>query len=428
MVLNRALPALIPRGRIRAVAAALFLAACSQVTPPQPPVPADIPRLEQMAARSAEADARLRLAEAYRLDGRHEDAAAVLEPMLARNAPAAFFLALVHEDRQQYGEARRLYREFLRRGESPELRRRVQDRLVLLDRLELEHAVRSALAREQQLAQTSPAPRTVAVFPFLLTTDNPELRPLGTAIAELLTTDLAQTDRLTVLERAQLPLLMAEIRLGESDRVDPATAARGGRLLGAGSLVQGRVEGTAAELSLQAAVVQVPTDTAPTNVLRERDALSRIFELEKRLALGIFDRLGIQLTPAERQRVLRQPTANLQALLALGMGLEAQDMGSYAAARAHFARAVQLDPGFELARRRLAEAEAQARAEAATREALAQLALQEFAVLQRIQLFNALQTLVPDPGVRDAFVEAAGVEGAARRGTARIIISRPGGQ
>jgi TolB-like protein len=429
MVLIRGGAVRVPSWRLAAVGSLTLVLACAVRVPIEAPTPADIPRLEAALARDAgDVEARLLLAEAHRRDGRPDAAVALLEPILEREAAAAFFVALARDDQEQYAEARRLYRDYLERGHDGQLKRQVRDRLALLERLELQQAVRATLAREQQLAATTPAPNTVGVFPFLLISDNPELRPLGTALAELLTTDLAQTNRLVVLERSQVQRLLDEIQLGESGRVDTATAARSGRLLGAGTIVQGRVEGGATDLALQAAVVRVPTDAAAGDPLRERDALERIFELEKRLALGIYERLGIQLTAAERERVLRRPTSNVQALLAFGYGLEAQDAGRYAEARDHFARAVQLDGGFILARTRLAQAEAQARASSVAPGVLAQLGLIEIDGQRRIEMLRAMELLVTDPSGRDAFLEASGAEGAARQGTAQIVIRRPGGQ
>jgi tetratricopeptide (TPR) repeat protein len=246
-------------------------------------------------------------------------------------------------------------------------------------------------------------------------------------MAELLTTDLAQTDRLRVVERVRIQQLLDEIKLAESRRVEPATAVRSGRLLGAGTLIQGRIEGTGNELSLQAAVVRVATPTAAPNPLRERDALNRFFDVEKKLALGIYDRMGIQLTSAERDRVTQQATRNVQALLELGLGLEALDAGRFADAAARFERAVQLDPNFALARQRATEARTQARAATISTAVLAQNALSEIPALRPVDLFQAIQRLVPNPSVRDAAVEALGTEGVTRTGTVDIIIRRPGG-
>lgn len=391
-----------------------------------PPTPADIPALQRALSRdSSDVGVRLRLAEANRRAGKPDAAIALLEPVAGRNATASFYLGVVDEEQGRVADARRHYADYVSRGPDARLRDQARRRLAFLDRLELQQAVRSAIANERQLANRTPEPRTVGVFPFLTVTSDPQLAPLGTALAELLTTDLAQTDRVRVLERVQVQKLLDELSLAASGRVDPATAARSGQLLGAGTIVQGRVEGGDAALALQALVVRVPTARAAAGPLSERDALSRIFDLEKRLALGIYDRMGIQLTAAERERVTRQATTNVQALLALGFGLEAQDAGRYGEAVSQFARAVQLDPNFLIAKQHLDQARALQLASATTTSALAELALAPIDIVAPPDPFRAVEQLVPDPGTRDAVAEALGAEGVGRRGTAEIVVRRP---
>jgi tetratricopeptide (TPR) repeat protein len=375
--------------------------------------------------------ARVRLAEAYRLSAQPDSALRLLEPVAATEPSALLYLGLVYEDLERFADARRVYQEFLERGRNAEVRERVRDRLALLERLELQQAIRVALAREQQLAGSTPAARTVGVFPFVAIASDPDLQALGVALAELLTTDLAQTDRLTVLERTQVQRLLDEIQLGASGRVDASTAARSGRILGAGSIVQGRVEAAGEGLSLQAAVLRVPTDTIGRNPLRERDALSRIFELEKRLALSIFEQLGVQLTDAERQRVTRVPTSNVQALIAFGYGLAAQDAGRHSEAVSHFVRALDADPSFDAARAEYDASSALLRAETVTATALGRMGALETgatAEMRRWQRqFLPVELLVPNPSVRDPAAEAMGIEGASRQGAAELVIRRPGG-
>lgn len=398
---------------------------------PPAPQPGEIPTLSRaLATDSGDVVTRVRLAEAHRRGGNAEAARLLLAPLAEEEPVAAFQLGLALEDLGRTAEARALYRDYLERGRSAELRSQVRSRLALLDRLELEAAVRSALARERELAATAPAPQTVGVFPFLAVTEDAELKPLGSALAELLTTDLAQTDRLRVLERTQVQALLREIELGESGRVDSVTAARSGRLLGAGRVVQGRVEPAASDLVVQAVVVNVPAPSGPLPApVWEQDALVRVFELQKRLALGLYEAMGIQLTEAERERVTRHATRNVQALLAFGFGLEASDAGHHAEAARHFARAVALDPGFELARAWQERSEELGRATSVQLTTLVQLGLQELGGIPvEVDRFDAVQLLVPAAGVRNPQAEALGVEGTGTRsGTAEIIIRRPGG-
>jgi hypothetical protein len=76
----------------------------------------------------------------------------------------------------------------------------------------------------------------------------------------------------------------------------------------------------------------------------------RLLDLEKLLVLHLAGELGIQLTEAERQRILRQGPKNLAAFLAYSEGLEAMDRGDYHAGAAAFSAAVRADPTFSAAR------------------------------------------------------------------------------
>jgi len=120
--------------------------------------------------------------------------------------------------------------------------------------------------------------------------------------------------------------LLDEVALGQSGLVDATTAARGGRLLGAGRVVRGQVSGSEARLRLEAAVVRVGAAGQPGTVSQE-DAGARLFEMEKALAFQIYEEMGVSLTQAERERVGRRYTENLQALLGLaGWRLAAVDV------------------------------------------------------------------------------------------------------
>jgi tetratricopeptide (TPR) repeat protein len=401
---------------------------CAAARPalPGPPGEAVVRGLEEAHARSPDhAPTLVSLGHAYQLQGRPADAALLLERAVALrpdDADAALLLGLVYEDLERYDEAAERYRAYIASGLNRGVRRQLSDRLVLLRRRQLASAARDALGREAELAGTAPQPGTVAVFPFLLQAADPDLRPLGLALADLLVTDLSQTDRLRVVDRLQVQALLDEVRLAETGLVDPATAARGGRLLGAGRIVQGSIGGSEAELQLRAAVVGVGGDwDGRVLPVEERDPLRRLFEMEKRLALEIYRSLGVELTAAERERVMRRPTANVRALLAYGFGLEAENAGEYRRARELHAAAVALDPGFAAAREREAEAARLAEAEVVTTQ---QLGLRAILEDPYAHLAEA-EALVPGAGGRDALSELLGNDAIGPSGAVvRIILRR----
>jgi len=91
---------------------------------------------------------------------------------------------------------------------------------------------------------------------------------------------------------------------------------------------------------------------------RRTATFKQLLDLEKQLVFGLTSELGIQLTEAERQRILRQGTKNLAAFLAYSTGLEALDRGDYRAAGGAFAQAVRADPSFQQAQQQQQAAEA----------------------------------------------------------------------
>ncbi len=415
-------------------AAFVLLSGCAPAATLSAPTPADIPALEaELSARTNDADLMVRLGAAYRAEGDTERASGMFARALQiepANPSATLYLGLAQEDAGNFTEARELYQRYLEVGNSSALQDEIEERLAFVHREELKASARAALERERDLANTPPQPRTVAVFPFTYVGTSSEMRPLGRALAEMLSTDLAQTDRLQVLERLRVQMLLDEMSLGESGLADPATAARSGRMLGAERVVQGSVGGDAQTLDLSAAVVALGTasDGTPA-ILNHSDAVDAIFELEKQLALQIYAEAGVELTPAEWERVSQRPTENVQALLAFGLGLEAADAGNFAEAVQHFNQAVAIDPSFTLARE---QADQTAEIAAASQTPTSQIAIQIAMDTPVLEIdFADIEALIPSVITRDATAEALGHEGIGEGPIAttptilQIIISRP---
>ena len=220
-------------------------AACGRTGLEAPaPAAADVPRLEAAFAEdSTDLDRALVLAQGYRAQQRSTDALQLLERLrpLYPDDPG-LQLALALEDLERWSEARQLYQAYEESGPDGGVKDEVSLRVERVRNAEIEAAVADALSREAQLEAQEPSANTVGVFPFAYTGADPAWEPLSLALAELLVTDLAVTGRLDVLERVRVRRLLDEIAAGNVGATEPATAARGGRLLGAGRIVQGRYE------------------------------------------------------------------------------------------------------------------------------------------------------------------------------------------
>ena len=292
-----------------------------------------------------------RLGAALAAAGRCDTATVVARAALARepdNVLGPLVIGTCQEQADRYDEAVATYTDFVAQHPSARGVAALRAKAQLALRAAAEHTARQALAREAELAHQPPQPATVAVLPLVIAGDS-TVQPLSRGLAELITTDLAYIRTLRLLERLQIGMLLDELKLGQSERVDPATAARVGRLLRAERLVQGT-----ATIPRRGPVQLSATVVTGTGVVRPVDQVTgpfpKLLDLEKQVVFDLAAQLGFALTQAEREQILRQGPKNLAAFLAYSRGLEAMDRGDYEAAARHFKSAARADPSFQAAR------------------------------------------------------------------------------
>ena len=330
-----------------------FAGACAPAPKPAAVAPPEIPALIAQAQREPRnAALRFRLAAALAAARRCDTAVTVahtaqlLEP---DNVRGPLVVGWCQEQGGRYDAAIATYSDFAAQHPTARGVAALRAKAQLALRASAERTAQQALAREAELAQQPPQSATVAVLPVLVSGDS-TYQPLSRGLAELITTDLAYIRTLRLLERLQIGVLLAELKLGASDRADPATAARVGKLLRVERMVQGvatippagtgSVQLTASVVSGSGVVRPVAPATGP---------FPRLLALEKQVVFGLAAQLGIQLTEAERQRILKEGPRNLAAFLAYSRGLEAMDGGDYAGAVRRFGEATRADPSFRAA-------------------------------------------------------------------------------
>jgi len=310
-----------------------------------------------------------RLGAALAAAGRCDTATVVARAALARepdNVLGPLVIGTCQEQAGRYDDAVATYTDFVAQHPSVRGVAALRAKAQLALRAAAEHTARQALAREAELANQPPQPATVAVLPLVIAGDS-TVQPLSRGLAELITTDLAYIRTLRLLERLQIGMLLDELKLGRSGRADPATAARVGRLLRAERLVLGT-----ATIPLRGPVQISATVVTGTGVVRPVDQVTgpfpKLLDLEKQVVFDLAAQLGLALTEAEREQILRQGPKNLAAFLAYSRGLEAMDRGDYDAAARHFKSAARADPSFQAARDGQQTATAAPAAEQATGE------------------------------------------------------------
>ncbi len=211
-------------------------------------------------------------------------------------------------------------------------------------------SAKSALARENELDAGKIPARTLAVLPFSVADRDTLLRPLGFGLADLLMGDLSRSPEVRLVERIQTNAMLKELNMVDEGVTDPRTAPRVGKLIGARRLLFGSASLVGGNtVRLDARLVDVIAGTV-ADVVSATAPLDRVIEAEKALALLLFERLGITLTPAQRAAVEQRQTTQLGALVAYGRGVEAEARGDAAGATAAFEEASRLDAAFSMAR------------------------------------------------------------------------------
>ena len=246
----------------------------------------------------------------------------------------------------------------------------VRGYLTLLERESAKRFAKAAVAEEKAAGFVKTDRYHVALLPFRSKDQSPEAKakPFNRAIQAMVATDLAQVPSLKVLERTRMDFLLRELKLAESGLVDPASAVRAGRMLGAGSLVAGVVfneddsyaayqNNYTGRYTISTAVSEVESGA----VLGTQEASGRqynYFELEKKIVRGILDTLGVKDIPPAVDKI---HTRNWEAYARFTQGLRLLEEEKFEEARQAFYAALTFDPDFALAEQAYLDTPARAR-------------------------------------------------------------------
>jgi tetratricopeptide (TPR) repeat protein len=335
-----------------------MLSGCAYAVPEVDP--ADIPRLRRdVTANPEDTDLQVQLGMAQFKAEDYDQALQNLQAAVDagnESGVAFLYLGMTHEQSENWSGARDAYSRYLEVGRSDPLKQEITGRLELIGANILRDQARAALAAEAGLGAVEATPQSVAVFPFAFNSERAEYEPLIYALSDMMITDFAVSNALTVLERSQIQTLLDEMALTEAGYSEAATGARAGRLLQAEHVVQG-VLTTLGEndISVVADILNIP-NAASAGTVDAQDNLQNLFDLEKDLVFRTLrDVLNVQLTPAEEQAIRDNRAENVLAFLAYGRGLRARDRGDYAGANQAFQQAQQLDPSFDAAAQAVTE-------------------------------------------------------------------------
>ena len=208
---------------------------------------------------------------------------------------------------------------------------------------ELRQWAREAVRQEKALG-TPEGRNTAAVLYFTNKTGQPEMDPVQKGMALMLITDLSTIEGIQVVERVRIQALAEETGLALSGLVDPDTAPRVGKLLGARWLVGGDIlKEDAVPLRIESNLLDVPAGEILGGATAG-GSLDDLFRMEKDLLFRIVELLKIELTPGQRAALKRPCSTSRPALLAFFKGIDASDRGDYEGAARFYESALKDDP------------------------------------------------------------------------------------
>jgi TolB-like protein len=192
-------------------------------------------------------------------------------------------------------------------------------------------------------AQTPDTRPGVAVLPFQqgisIGAEKETLDALSVGLQEILITELAQNPALRVVDRSVLRELLAEQDLAQDGRVDAATAARIGRLVGARYVFTGGFNDVNGQFRLDGRVVNVETSeiVKAEQVTDKRDNLYGIvMDMSQRITSGLS--LPPLASEVREQREARRTTLPREAVILYSQAQYYQDRGEVGKAKELYLR------------------------------------------------------------------------------------------
>jgi TolB-like protein len=188
------------------------------------------------------------------------------------------------------------------------------------------------------------AQRTVAVLYFDNNTALREYDVLQKGMADMLITDLMQSDQLRIVERNRLDAVIGEVKLQRSKFFDPATAVKLGKLVGASYAITGAFTGFEPEVRIDVRMIDVKTGDVVV-AAQGKGGKEKFFDLEQELVTRFLAKLATKVPSTGG-------SLSLGNALKYSQGLDTADQGDLKGASTQLATVVRDAPEFQLAKTR----------------------------------------------------------------------------
>jgi TolB-like protein len=187
-------------------------------------------------------------------------------------------------------------------------------------------------------AQTPDTRPGIAVFPFTnggsYGANREDLEALQVGVQELLLTELNQNTNLRIIERSRLREILEEQGLAQAGRVDAATAAGVGKIVGARYVVTGVFIDNNGDFRMDGRIVDVETSEI-LKTERVRDRRENLYDLLVDLATGITQGVNLPPLPAQVREARKKADISPEAITLFSRAQVFADRG-------HTDRAIEL--------------------------------------------------------------------------------------
>jgi len=292
--------------------------------------------------------ARNKLGFAYLKNGQLNNSVSEFERVLKGepgNNYAILYLGMAYLNKKEFGKSISIWQTY-RSEKEPLVEAEIKRLLTVVQIAGNRRLAKEALDKEEQLKTGKPDKSTISICYYEDLSPDRSLRAFQKGLAAMLITDMSKIKSLKVVERLRLQALFQEMNLGQTGIVDDRTAPRVGYLLGAEDLLVGNL----AIGSLRASTSLVSTSKAQVEgsavIEVEKD---NFYELPKLIVADYAKLKRIHLTPEEIQAIGIPHTKEYQAFIYYGEAVDALDEGRWQNAKDLFAKALEIDPKFDLA-------------------------------------------------------------------------------
>ena len=194
--------------------------------------------------------------------------------------------------------------------------------------------------------------KRVAIIYFENSSDDASLNKLKKGLADMMITDLSNINMLNIVERDRLEAILKEQKLSKSSQVDPATAAKVGKLLGAQIILTGGYFEMMGSLRIDARFIDVETG----KILKSDGvdgASSSFFKIQKQLSWKIIKNLDTKISDKEKADLVKLENSkniSLEDTKIYSEALDLYDNGKLEQAKTIFDKLITKYPDFQAAK------------------------------------------------------------------------------